>query len=67
LSINLDFDSVLSGGFAYKIDLLYKMHRLGAKIAEIPIAFGLRDRGISKMERNNFMDSLKSCSDATNV
>ncbi|NMB69982.1 glycosyltransferase family 2 protein [candidate division WWE3 bacterium] len=55
----LDFDSVLSGGFAYKIDLLYKMHRLGAKIAEIPIAFGLRDRGISKMERNNFIDSLK--------
>lgn len=55
----LDFENVLSGGFAYKIDLLYKMHKLGAKIAEVPISFGLRDRGISKMERNNFMDSLR--------
>lgn len=55
----LDLDSVRSKGFAYKIDLLYKMYRLGAKISEVPIEFGLRDRGDSKMERNNFSDSLK--------
>lgn len=55
----LDLDSVRSKGFAYKIDLLYKMYKLGAKIAEIPIEFGLRDRGSSKMERDNFSDSLK--------
>lgn len=55
----LDMTSNLSAGFAYKIDLLFRMHRMGAKIAEIPIQFGLRDRGVSKMENNNFMDSLK--------
>lgn len=55
----LDFDTVLSEGFAYKIDLLYKMHKMGANIKEIPIVFGLRNRGDSKMERRNFMDSLK--------
>lgn len=55
----LDLNSVRSKGFAYKIDLLYKMYKLGAKIAEVPIAFGLRDRGNSKMERNNATDSLK--------
>jgi dolichol-phosphate mannosyltransferase len=55
----LDLDNILSGGFAYKIDLLYKMYKLGAKIKEIPIKFGLRDRGDSKMERNNFRDSLR--------
>ncbi len=55
----MDFSSVLSGGFAYKIDLLFKMHRLGAKIKEVPIQFGLRDRGNSKMEKNNFSDSLR--------
>jgi dolichol-phosphate mannosyltransferase len=55
----LQFDQVLSGGFAYKIDLLFKMHRLGAKIKEVPIAFGLRDRGDSKMEKNNMQDSLR--------
>jgi dolichol-phosphate mannosyltransferase len=55
----LDLASVRSKGFAYKIDLLYKMYKLEAKIAEVPIAFGLRDRGNSKMEQNNALDSLK--------
>lgn len=55
----LDLDNVLSHGFAYKIDLLFKMHRLGAKIKEVPIEFGLRDRGNSKMEKNNPLDSLR--------
>lgn len=55
----MDMSSVLSGGFAYKIDFLFKMHRLGAKIKEVPIRFGIRDRGDSKMEKNNFSDSLR--------
>ncbi len=55
----IDFNSIISSGFAYKMDLLYKMHNLGAKFKEIPINFGLRDRGDSKMEKNNFIDSLK--------
>ena len=55
----LDLDSVRSKGFAYKIDLLYKMYKLNAKIAEVPIDFGLRDRGDSKMQGNNALDSLK--------
>lgn len=55
----LDLDSVLSQGFAYKIDLLYRMHRLGAKIKEVPIDFRIREEGDSKMEGNNMMDSLR--------
>lgn len=55
----LPLDTILSAGFAYKIDLLFKMHRLGAKILEIPIDFGLREKGISKMETNNPLDTLK--------
>jgi dolichol-phosphate mannosyltransferase len=38
---------------------LFRMHRLGAKIKEVPIAFGLRDAGKSKMEHNNIIDSMK--------
>jgi dolichol-phosphate mannosyltransferase len=56
---SIDLDNILSKGFAYKIDLLYKMHKAGAKIKEVPIQFGLREEGISKMERNNMMDSLR--------
>jgi dolichol-phosphate mannosyltransferase len=55
----LPLDSIMTKGFAYKIDLLFKMSRLKAKIAEIPIQFGLRDRGTSKMENNNAADSLR--------
>ena len=55
----IDFDSVLSKGFAYKIDLLYKMCKLGAKVKEVPIQFATRDEGISKMEANNPIDSLR--------
>ncbi len=55
----INLDQVLSGGFAYKIDLLFRMRKLGAKFKEVPIVFGLRDRGDSKMEKNNVLDSLK--------
>lgn len=55
----LNLDAILTKGFAYKIELLYRMHKLGAKVKEIPIAFGLRDRGDSKMERDNLMDSMR--------
>jgi dolichol-phosphate mannosyltransferase len=55
----IDFKTVLSAGFAYKLDLLFKMYKLGARIIEIPITFIMRDRGNSKMERNNAIDSFK--------
>jgi dolichol-phosphate mannosyltransferase len=55
----LDLGSILSKGFAYKLDLLFRMHRLGAKIKEVPIVFGLRDIGKSKMEGNNIIDSMR--------
>ena len=56
---SIDLDNILSKGFAYKIDLLYKMFKAGAKIKEVPITFGLRDEGDSKMEKNNLKDSLR--------
>ncbi len=55
----INLEDVNSSGFAYKIDLLFKMHNLGAKIKEVPIKFGLRDRGDSKMEKDNMLDSLR--------
>ncbi len=55
----IDLSEVNSSGFAYKIDLLYKMHNLGARMVEVPIKFGLRDRGDSKMEKDNMLDSLR--------
>ncbi|RJR26405.1 glycosyltransferase family 2 protein [candidate division WWE3 bacterium] len=54
----IDFSTIPSKGFAYKVYLLYQMHKLGAKIKEIPILFGLRDRGNSKIEKSTFFDVL---------
>lgn len=54
----VDLDAIKSDGFAYKLDLLHKTYKTGAKMKEIPIVFGLRDRGISKMEQNNMIESL---------
>lgn len=55
----MNLDEILSKGFAYKMDLLYQANKLGAKIAEVPIHFGMREGGESKMERNNMLDSLR--------
>lgn len=54
----IKLSDVKSKGFAYKIDLLYRMHKLGAKTVEVPIEFGLRDRGNSKMEISTILDSF---------
>lgn len=56
---SINFDEIKSKGFAYKFDMLIQFYEMGAKIKEVPIAFGLRDRGTSKMERSNFAESFK--------
>lgn len=55
----IDFDKVFSKSFAYKTRLLYEMKRRGAKIVEIPIKFGLRETGDSKMTTNTLTESLR--------
>lgn len=54
----IDFSKIKSKGFAYKMDMLVRIYDMKARIVEVPIAFGLRDRGTSKMEQKNFKDSL---------
>lgn len=55
----IDLNHLASRGFAYKIHLLSEMVDRGAKVREIPIAFANREKGISKMENNNPLDSLR--------
>ncbi len=56
-------NSLLSKRFGYKLDLYYRLHQLGAKIAEVPIKFHEREAGDSKQEfanisKNDFIDTL---------
>ena len=59
----IDLDDLLSKRFGYKLDLYYRLHQLGAKIAEVPIKFHEREAGDSKQEfanisKNDFIDTL---------
>ena len=46
----MDMDHLYTKSFGYKMEFLYKMLQLGAKIKEIPLQFGLRETGESKIE-----------------
>lgn len=46
----MNMDQLYSKSFGYKLEFLYKMVNLGAKIKEIPLRFGLRATGESKIE-----------------
>ena len=46
----MDMDHLYSRSFAYKLEFLFKMMALGAKVKEIPLQFGLRESGASKIE-----------------
>ena len=45
----IDLDAVQSAGYAFQIELTYRAHRAGFRIAEVPIVFPDRTRGESKM------------------
>jgi dolichol-phosphate mannosyltransferase len=49
LAVNLDH--VRSDGYAFQIEMTYKVWRLGFRIREIPITFVDRRAGVSKMSR----------------
>jgi dolichol-phosphate mannosyltransferase len=55
----LDLDHLYSLKFGYKIELLYRMVKLGAKVKEIPLQFGLREKGESKITNNTAKDILR--------
>lgn len=55
---SLDFDSIHSTGYAFQIELTFRTHRSGYRIAEIPIRFVERRAGQSKMSTRIIMEAL---------
>lgn len=55
----IDFSTLETKGFAYKMGILFRLHKLNAKFTQIPIKFLLREKGSSKMESNNMLDSMR--------
>ncbi|WP_298626172.1 glycosyltransferase family 2 protein, partial [uncultured Legionella sp.] len=49
----------LSNQYAYKLQLLWLLHKSNAKISEFPIEFIDREKGESKLPKNSIVDSLR--------
>lgn len=47
----LDLDSIKSNGYSFQIEMVYRAHKIGFRIVEIPIIFYERNSGTSKMNK----------------
>lgn len=56
----MDMDNLISNSFAYKLEFLFKMSKLGAKISEVPLKFQLRESGASKIEPQTAKDIFRT-------
>jgi dolichol-phosphate mannosyltransferase len=54
----IDFAGVHAGGYVFQIEMTYRAHRRGARIAEVPITFRDRRVGQSKMSRRIVVEAL---------
>jgi dolichol-phosphate mannosyltransferase len=45
----IDFAAITSQGYCFQIDMLWRAHRAGLRVAEVPITFVERTLGVSKM------------------
>lgn len=52
----IDLNHLYSLKFGYKIELLFRMIKLGARFKEIPLRFGLRETGESKIAKDTAKD-----------
>jgi len=56
----MDMDHLYSKKFGYKLEFLYKMIKLGAKVKEIPLKFQIRKEGESKIAPDTAKDIFRS-------
>jgi len=54
----IEIDSVTSQGYCFQIDMLWRTHKCGFRVVEVPITFADRERGASKMSSAIFREAL---------
>jgi glycosyltransferase involved in cell wall biosynthesis len=57
----IDFEQIQSDGYAFQVEMLCKMQKLGCSIAELPIEFVDRREGKSKLDSNEMLEFLGVC------
>jgi len=56
----MDMDNLYSKKFGYKLEFLYQMVKLGAKVKEVPLKFQVRTKGESKIAPDTAKDVFRS-------
>jgi dolichol-phosphate mannosyltransferase len=55
----LDMDAVRSRGYSFQEEILWRLKRVGARLAETPIIFPERQQGVSKIHSGEAMAALR--------
>ncbi|HMC60148.1 MAG TPA: hypothetical protein VKJ01_13225, partial [Candidatus Solibacter sp.] len=55
----IDLDSIRSEGYAFLMEMKFKLHRQGARFAEFPIIFAERESGKSKFSRKIMLEGVR--------
>lgn len=55
---SIDLSSIVTGGYAFQVEMTYRAERAGFRIAEVPIVFKERVAGQSKMSRRIALEGL---------
>jgi dolichol-phosphate mannosyltransferase len=54
----LELDTIASHGYCFQVDLAWRSHKDGFRVAEVPITFTERERGQSKMSSSIVREAL---------
>ncbi len=55
---SMELSSIKADGYGFQIEMAYEVSRRGGRIVEVPITFGERARGTSKMSSNIVFEAL---------
>jgi dolichol-phosphate mannosyltransferase len=54
----INVETVASTGYSFQVELAWRTHKSGFRMAEVPITFTEREHGVSKMSGNIFKEQL---------
>jgi dolichol-phosphate mannosyltransferase len=54
----IEIESIASQGYCFQVDLAWRAHKNGFRVAEVPITFAERQRGTSKMSSSIVREAL---------
>lgn len=59
LLAQLDFITIKSRGYSFQEEILWRLKRLGARMCEVPIVFADRERGQSKINKQEAITAIR--------